>query len=289
MQSLSCLPALPFIFLIMAQLDNKLTESIKKWLDTAPNERDIIAGATMLLQLNRNRAMFNTITRKPEREADRLEYELRKHLRIRLDNMTVADVANMDKKVIPSAKEVLETLPVVSTDDEIPEARSARGRRQDHDSLPAHIQALYDNNINLYKKIKMLFEELKTMENALPCDRYERLKLLDEADKAYRANLDAYDNYVKPTDDAVDNDAEPTTAEQSSANVSPADVVKQIGSARKTISKYRTKLAQLVEANDPKADAIRNKLQDCVRTIQTAGAGLAPATQSELEALGIKF
>ena len=138
----------------MAQLDNKLTESIKKWLDTAPNERDIIAGATMLLQLNRNRAMFNTITRKPEREADRLEYELRKHLRIRLDNMTVADVANMDKKVIPSAKEVLETLPVVSTDDEIPEARSARGRRQDHDSLPAHIQALYDNNINLYKKIK---------------------------------------------------------------------------------------------------------------------------------------
>ena len=289
MQSLSCLPALPFIFLIMAQLDNKLTESIKKWLDTAPIERDIIAGATMLLQLNRNRAMFNTITRKPEREADRLEYELRKHLRIRLDNMTVADVANMDKKVIPSAKEVLETLPVVSTDDEIPEARSARGRRQDHDSLPAHIQALYDNNINLYKKIKMLFEELKTMENALPCDRYERLKLLDEADKTYRANLEAYDNYVKPADNSADNDAEPTTAEQSSANVSPADVVKQIGSARKTISKYRTKLAQLVEANDPKADAIRNKLQDCVRTIQTAGAGLAPATQSELEALGIKF
>ncbi|MBO5271640.1 MAG: hypothetical protein J6B30_02310 [Muribaculaceae bacterium] len=273
----------------MAQLDNKLTESIKKWLDTAPNERDIIAGATMLLQLNRNRAMFNTITRKPEREADRLEYELRKHLRIRLDNMTVADVANMDKKVIPSAKEVLETLPVVSTDDEIPEARSARGRRQDHDSLPAHIQALYDNNINLYKKIKMLFEELKTMENALPCDRYERLKLLDEADKTYRANLEAYDNYVKPADNSADNDAEPTTAEQSSANVSPADVVKQIGSARKTISKYRTKLAKLVEANDPKADAIRNKLQDCVRTIQTAGAGLAPATQSELEALGIKF
>ena len=273
----------------MAQLDNKLTESIKKWLDTAPNERDIIAGATMLLQLNRNRAMFNTITRKPEREADRLEYELRKHLRIRLDNMTVADVANMDKKVIPSAKEVLETLPVVSTDDEIPEARSARGRRQDHDSLPAHIQALYDNNINLYKKIKMLFEELKTMENALPCDRYERLKLLDEADKTYRANLEAYDNYVKPADNSADNDAEPTTAEQSSANVSPADVVKLIGSARKTISKYRTKLAQLVEANDPKADAIRNKLQDCVRTIQTAGAGLAPATQSELEALGIKF
>lgn len=271
------------------QLDNKLTESIQKWLDTAPDDRDIIAGATMLLQLNRNRAMFNTITRKPHKEADRLEYELRKHLKIRLDNMTIADVAKMDKKVIPSAKEVLETLPVVSTDDELPEARSARGRRQDHDTLPPHIQALYDNNINLYKKIKLLFEELKAMEDALPCDRYERLKLLDEADKTYRANLEAYDNYVNPAGNSADNDTDVDNCRQEPTNVDPVDVVKQIGAARKTISKYRSQLAKLIEANDPKADAIRNKLQDCVRTIQTAGAGLAPATQSELERLGVIF
>lgn len=273
----------------MAQLDNQLTEKIQKWLDTPQSERDIIGGATLLLQLNRNRAMYNTITRKPAREADRLEYELKKYLRIRLDEKTIKDVVKMDKEVIPSAQKIVENPPVISTDQELPEATKARGRRQDHDSLPANIRELWDGNLALYQKIKMLFEELKTMEDAQPCDRYERLKLLDEADKAYRANLEQYDNYVKPTDDAVDNDAEPTTAEQESANVSPADVAKQIGSARKTISKYRVQLAKLIEANDPKADAIRAKLQDCVNIIQTAQAAFAPSTQSELEKLGIKF
>ena len=273
----------------MAQLDNKLTEQIQKWLDTPQNERDIIGGATLLLQLNRNRAMYNTITRKPAREADRLEYELKKHLRIRLDDKTMKDVVKMDKEVIPSAKKIVENPPVISTDQELPEATKARGRRHDHDSLPAHIRALWDNNLTLYQKIKLLFEELKTMEDAQPCDRYERLKLLDEADKTYRANLEKYDNYVKPADGSAVNDAEQTTAEPASANVSPADVAKQIGSARKTISKYRAQLAKLIEANDPKADAIRAKLQDCVNIIQTAQANFAPSTQSELEKLGIKF
>ena len=37
------------------------------------------------------------------------------------------------------------------------------------------------------------------MESAPACDRYEYLKLLDEADKKYRANLQAYDDY-KPGD-----------------------------------------------------------------------------------------
>ena len=92
----------------MAQLDNKLTEQIQKWLDTPQSERDIIGGATLLLQLNRNRAMYNTITRKPAREADRLEYELKKFLQIRLDEKTIADVKQMDKVVIPSAKKIVD-------------------------------------------------------------------------------------------------------------------------------------------------------------------------------------
>lgn len=263
----------------MAQLDNKLTEAIKKWLNTAPDERDIIVGATILLQLNRNRAMFNTITRKPEREGDRVEYELRKHLRIRLDNLTTSDVVKMEKKVMPAVAEVISNPPVITTDNELPEARSARGRRSDHASLPADIQHLWDNNINLYHKIKLLFEELKSMESAMPCDRYERLKLLDEADKTYRANLATYDAYTPSTP--------PPTP--SAETYIPSDIVKVVGAARKSISKYRSQLASLIEANDPKADAVREKLQECVRKIQAADAGFALSTQTELEKLGIKF
>lgn len=269
----------------MAQLDNKLTEAIKKWLDTAPDERDVVAGATILLQLNRNRAMFNTITRRPQREADRLEYELRKHLRIRLDNMTIADVAKMETSVIPSAKNVIDEPPVVSTDDELPEVHKARGRRADHDALPQHIQSLWDNNLVLYQRIKLLFEELKAMENALPCDRYERLKLLDEADKTYRANLAAYDDYVGAPGEASEAVGDADERQDGVAATS----VKQVGAARKTLSKYRQQLARLVTDGDERAEEVRGRLQEAVRVIQAAGAGFAPATQSELEALGVKF
>lgn len=276
-----------FLYCIaMAQLNKQLTEAIQRWLGTVPEERDILAGATLLLQLNRNQAMFNTITRKPAKEADRLEYELRKHLRIRLDNMTVSDVAKMEAKVMPSAEQVIETYPVVSTDNELPEGRVARGRRSDHDTLPEHIQSLWDNNINLYHKIKLLFEELKAMEKSLPCDRYERLKLLDEADKQYRANLEAYDNYVMPTEEAP-NEVHPE--QDSKPGIASGSFIRQVGSARKTISIYRDQLRKLTELKDPKADEIRDKLQGCVRIILDAGAGFSPSMQSALEALGIKF
>lgn len=273
-------------YIAMAQLNKQLTEAIQRWLGTVPEERDILAGATLLLQLNRNQAMFNTITRKPAKEADRLEYELRKHLRIRLDNMTVSDVIKMETKVMPSAEQVIETYSFVSTDDELSEGRIARGRRSDHDTLPESIQSLWDNNINLYHKIKLLFEELKTMEKSLPCDRYERLKLLDEADKQYRANLEAYDNYIKPSEEAINN-VQPE--QDSKPDIASGSFVRQVGSARKTISIYRNQLRKLIELKDPKADEIRDKLQDCVRIILNAGAGFSPSMQSALEALGIKF
>ena len=65
----------------------------------------------------------------------------------------------------------------------------------DHDRLPPEIQRLWTDNGALWFKIKELFEQLKGMESAPACDRYEYLKLLDEAYKKYRANLQAYDDY----------------------------------------------------------------------------------------------
>ena len=35
------------------------------------------------------------------------------------------------------------------------------------------------------------------MEKLQPCDRYEKLKLLNEAEKAYREALATYDGYLK--------------------------------------------------------------------------------------------
>lgn len=39
-------------------MDEKLTHKIQDYLDTPPSERDVVAGATLLLSLNRNKILF---------------------------------------------------------------------------------------------------------------------------------------------------------------------------------------------------------------------------------------
>ena len=121
-------------------MDNKITEQLTEWLNTPQEKRDIPAGAMMLLRLNNNRFLYANILRRPDKFADKLEYELRKHLRIRLDGLTRADVIKLEAQVIPAAKRTLATpRAVISTDDELPEAKVATGRRADDQRTNAHL------------------------------------------------------------------------------------------------------------------------------------------------------
>lgn len=258
-------------------MDNKLTQQITDWLNTPRAQRDIASGAMMLLRLNNNRFLYANIMRRPDKFAEKLEYELRKHLRIRLDNMTMADVVRLEAQVIPAAKKTLATPPaVISTDDELPEAKVATGRRADHDSLPPAVQALWDNNLQLYKTIKNVFEQLKTMENAQPCDRYEYLKILDEADRKYRANLEQYDNFVasgEPVAPATD-------------NTNSDEAQRKINAARKTLTKYKKILAK-ANISDERATTARQKIIACIETIRENGGVVGAAVTADLKKLGI--
>lgn len=73
----------PFLYFII--YGRKINAKIQAYLDTPPSERDVVAGATLLLSLNSNKILFQNVVRKPEKFADKVEYELRKHLKIRLD------------------------------------------------------------------------------------------------------------------------------------------------------------------------------------------------------------
>ena len=267
-------------------MDNKLTQQITDWLNTPRAQRDINDGAMMLLRLNNNRFLYANILRRPDKFADKLEYELRKHLRIRLDNMTMVDVVRLEAQVIPAAEKTLATPPtVISTDDELPEAKVARGRREDHDRLPATVQALWDNNLQLYKTIKNVFEQLKTMERAEPCDRYEYLKILDEADKKYRTNLERYDGFV-----IGDEPDAPPAAQDATDNATDDQAARKINAARKTLSKYKKILAKSLEQdNAEKADTAKAKILDCVAAIRHAGGIVGAAVTTELLALGINI
>lgn len=259
-------------------MDDKLTKKIQDWLNTPAGERDIIAGATMLLQLNHNRVMHANIVRRPERFAGKVEYELRKHLKIRLDGLTVADVVKMEREVMPRVEETLNEAPVITTDAELPGATVAKGKRPDHDSLPEEIQALWDGNIENFHKVKELHERLKGMENAQPCDRYEYLKLLDEADRKYRENLAKYDGFVigqEPVADASDNTADDQDPEKDKA---------RINAARKSISKWKKILAG---DDQSKHEEAKSKVLAAVAELRAAGGTLGDKVSAELRELGL--
>lgn len=267
-------------------MDHKLTEKIQKYLQTEPAKRNVVEGATLLLSLNRNRILFQNVMRRPEKFADKVEYELKKHLKIRLDDKTLSDVAAMDRAVVPMARETInrrlecisKQVDDINTPEELEVAVKHAGKRADHDELPDEIKDLWVQSAELWFKIKEAFETLKTMEAAPPCDRYEYLKLLDEADKQYRANMAKYDAFG----------GEMETGE--SKEMEPADIAKKVQAARKYISDNKKKLAEMKESDDypnAKYDALRDKVQERFNFLVESGNSVSEEQVAELKELGI--
>lgn len=264
----------------MANLDPKLTREMQDWLNARPADRDFMRGAAMLRSLNRNKALYNTLVRNPGKYMSKLEYELRKHLRIRLHNMSVADVVHMEAEVMPRVASTVATPPTISSDDELPEAHTARGRRADHDSLPPEIQALWDGNATRYRKIVLLFNELKAMADQEPCDRFEKLQMLDELDKQYRHALEQYDGYL-PGHSAL-----PPSATPPLSAVRTDEEARRLSAARKTLGKYK-KVASTADVSDDRRTLAITKCRACVAVIRDLGGKFTPEVAAELSALGI--
>ena len=257
-------------------LDKELTQDIQKWLDCPREQRDLAQGALMLLRLNRNRFLHAHIVRHADWE--RLEKELTKHLRIRRKGPTPRQVAEMEQREMPRIKRTIEQGgPATSSEKEEGEKNAPhRGKRADHDNLPEEVQAIYEKNGDIFRKMKQLYETLKKMENEQPCDRHEYLSILVSLDEQYRANWAEYDSWQ--TSDA-------TEEEEPKKNDAPA-TAKKISAARKYLSINRQKLAELTgEAHE----ILREKMQRRVDLIISAGESFDPTYQAELAELGLTF
>lgn len=241
----------PFNFYLF--MDKKLTEKMQAWLMKSEHDREHIReGAEMVLQLTRNRYFYNQIMMRPEKMVSRVEYELKKHLKYRLQNMTIDDVKVMEKQLLnevtpfvapaPEAKE--DELPV-STKDKV----VFRGKRPDHDSLPADIQQMWTDNAERYKRIKQVYNTCMELEKA--CDRYEYAQQLQEAWRTYHAVMQDYDSYVPAP---VDN------------NPPAEDKEKLYKNARSYISKNIDKLENL-EPDSEEAKALAAKLKERVELL----------------------
>ena len=266
-------------------MDRKLTEKIQAYLQTEPAKRNVVEGATLLLSLNRNRILFQNVVKRPEKFADKVEYELKKHLQIRLDDKTMSEVAAMDATVVPFAENTINKRLMLASDkaddidvpEELEVAIRHAGKRTDHDELPDEIKEIWEKSANLWFKIKETYETLKTMENAPLCDRYEHLKILDESDKQYRKNMAWYDGYVLGSEITSKKEVE----------LEPAEIAKKVQAARKYVSDNKKKLAELRETDLEKYNKLRDKVQERFNFLIETGNSVSEEQVAELKELGI--
>ena len=232
--------------------NSELIPKVKEWLDANPEDRDLAAGALLVLQLTNNRIMYQNFMRKPKLYASRIEYELKKKYQFYLQQLTHEQVAEMGKQVEVIAKE--HNLP--SEHEEF-----KKGKRADHDALPVEIQALYAQNLSIMQQMRrchMQLQLLSVEHSTCPdSERYPFLKELIDLDKQYHANWEQYDHFKvgdivpQPTkaehveEQPADNTpAEDTPAEQAPAAPADATPVKKAAkkpTAKKTTSKKTKK------------------------------------------------
>lgn len=219
--------------------NSELIPKVKEWLDANPDERDLAAGALLVLQLTNNRIMYQNFMRRPKQYASRIEYELKKKYQFYLQQLTHEQVTEMGKQVEVIAKE--HNLP-----NEHEEFK--KGKRADHDALPVEIQALYAQNLSIMQQMRRLHTQLQllSVENSTCPDseRYPFLKELIDLDKQYHANWQQYDHFKvgeplpeQPKETAEEHVEETTDTPAEQAPETPADATPVKKAAKKPAAK----------------------------------------------------
>lgn len=269
-------------------MDNELTRKLQEWLAEPEHMtvEDVTNGALMLLKLNRNRILFNNIMRNPTRYVRKIEYELGKFLKIRLDGLTMQEVAAMDKEVTPLVKNAVKAEQNEGSEDA--GLSSHNGKRADHDSLPDSIKAIWSANAGRWKKIKELYNTLLTLK--MPCDRYEYLKQMKEQWYAYKRDFALYDGYT--ADSANDTASTDGLRQMASFN--------DIGNSRSYLSKMvkddkllNMKKASLADDADEKAISSYNtalaNTQKRVQLLIDSGEEIGDDLKAKLTDAGVVF
>lgn len=249
-------------------IDQKFTEELSKWISTPRDERDVVAGAELLMRITGNRQFYATAIVRPHVVHDHVEYELKKHLAIRQEGHNVETLRNLERELLaecaeefgeeastaePAQEKAEEEADAYAVPAEGPVVSSPkRGRRADHDALPAEIQALYDENATRYEQMRKVYQQLLTMSDAEPCDRKEHIFQLDQLVKAWAAAWEAYDRYdATSVADAEADEAEDEAEEADEASPLPDDpttFANKIAAAKRYLQKHRKKLRELEEA-----------------------------------------
>lgn len=182
-------------------MDIKLTQRIQDWLEAAPADRSIEEGAEIVLKLTGNRFMCQNILGRKDYKM--VEYQLRKYLPQRLQQVTHKEVEQMKKQAAKIAEE--HHLDTIRKSAKTTPEEWKKGKREDHDSLPEDIQALYAENLTILHRMRECHLQARKIALAdkpcADCDIYPFVKELIELDKRLHSNWQAYDEYGRTSDE----------------------------------------------------------------------------------------
>ena len=265
---------------------DEFTSKIKTILDTSDDQVNIAEAALLLLKLNRNRILHDSIVRK--NNVGKLKYELKKIYDFRMKDNALAETKELENAAVVIVKETLPKAEAI-------EATETKGKRADHDRLPDEIKALLLENQNVFPRMRKLHEQLKLMANSKPCDRYPFLKELKELDETLRNNWEIYDTHIilspvvetPPVIETPVVEAPPVVDVPPIVEAPPVDM-KKISAARKYLSDNKTKLKDLKESEDnAKYQALLVKMQERLNLLIDAKAGVSEDYINELKELGL--
>lgn len=278
-------------------MDKTLTDKIVAWLNAPAHteDADIMEGALMLLQLNRNRMLYMTISTNPKRFLKTVEYELKKFLPLRMKGKTCQDVRREADEFLSELREngidkeqsegQDETSGTDETDDTVAPVRN--GKREDHDQLPQNIRDIWEANAERWKRIKEMYNTCLSIEN--PCDLEENLKVLKETYYAYKADYARYDSFT------FKNEGDKSEEDGASDDLK---TLKDINNARSYISKNVDKLLALKKealrdgASDEQTNAYQSLLSSMTQRVQTLvdnGQVMGEDLMNKLQATGINL
>ena len=190
-------------------MEGKLTAQLQAWLNTPAEKRDVATGAMLCRRITRNLILAQSYERMPSRFGDMVAYQLGKFLPMYLANKDHEDIVRMSAQVEKIAKQHKLDAELPGTAKQPEERRLLKtepfrkGKREDHDSLPEEIQALYAENLHLMQQLRHNRAQLLVIINGpqSSCpdgDRFPFVKEIIDLDERYRANWQKYDEYVAP-------------------------------------------------------------------------------------------
>ena len=248
-------------------LDKEFTKAISVWLSTSREERDVVAGAELLLRLTGNRQFYATACVRPDVVHDHVEYELKKHLSIREAGHNTETLRALERGLL-SELSTMEESAVVSVADESTEDDAyverageaehvvRRGRRVDHDELPEYIQQIVEDNSVRYEQMRVLYNRLLSMQDAAPCDRKEDIFQLDKLHKEWGAAWKVYDHYGTAEALADEPDDEDAASADDGVVMDGLTLSKKVSAAKRYLQKHKKKLSELQEIENPDASVL---------------------------------